>query len=148
ADVISLMERRQTRYTARSWQADYERALRAAVGARQVDAFLRRLAVGWAEVVRALAETAEPIYETIDVRARAMADNLDWISADTGETAGVLIFAHRGHMAGAPSRDASGRELGPAGAYLRQRHGDRLVSVANLVADGRYGGCRNTSARR
>lgn len=148
ADVISLMERQQTSYIARSSPADYEWALRAAVGARQVDAFLRRLPVGWSEFLRAFAEMAEPIYETINVRARAMADNLDWIIGQAGETAGVLIFAHRGHMAGAPSRDSSGRELVPAGAYLRQRHGDRLVSIANLVADGRYGGCRNTGARR
>ena len=50
ADLVALLERRRTMYTqnlAEEAEDDYEWALRAAIGARQMDDFLRRIPLGW-----------------------------------------------------------------------------------------------------
>src|SRR5690606_19128023 len=47
----------------------------------------------------------------------------------------------------APSRDETGREVVPAGAYLRRWYGEELVTIGHMVAEGEYGGCRNAAVR-
>jgi erythromycin esterase-like protein len=46
-DLIILLERREAQYTAASTGSDYEWAYRAAIGARQVDGWLRQIPLRW-----------------------------------------------------------------------------------------------------
>jgi erythromycin esterase len=130
ADLVTLLERRQAPYEAASTVNDYQWAYRAAIGARQLDSWVRQTPLGWEPSNK---QTGFFSVAT-DVRDRAQADNLDWIVKQEGPSGKVLVFAHRGHLSSVP---VSGREV--AGTYLRRRFDSRLVTIGNLIGKGEVG---------
>jgi erythromycin esterase len=148
ADLISLLERSESRYTELSSAEDYAWACRAAVGARQVDAWLRHVPIGWQPVREPSVLRSEQIDFlpfARDTRDRAQADNLDWILAREAPLGKVLVFASRYHLSAAPvkasfwSVDGRDRVQEVAGIHLRRRLGDRLVTIGNLIGEGEAG---------
>ena len=79
ADLVSLMERQRFAYIERSSKDDFDWAERAAIGARQTDTWFRRMPAGW-KLEDGLAWTRY----AMQVRDRAMADNLEWVRSQTG----------------------------------------------------------------
>jgi erythromycin esterase-like protein len=132
--MISLFERREVTYVANGSSTDYEWAYRMSIGARQTDAYLRRIPGGWTGGQPAW------IYEALQVRGRAMADNVSWIIDQLGKEKRLLLFGHRVHMAAVPMV-AGGARI-PLGAYLRQKYGNEVVALGNVVGEGEVG-CRD-----
>jgi erythromycin esterase len=139
-DMISLLERRELTYSANGSATDYRWAYRSAIGARQTNAILRRIPAGWTR-------GGQPgwLLEALQVRSRAMADNVSWIIDQLGNDAKVLLFGHRVHIAAAPVT-AGGRRM-PLGAYLRQRYENEMVAIGNLVGNGEVG-CKDLPTAR
>jgi erythromycin esterase len=151
ADLIALLERREAPYQAVSGADDYAWATRAAIGARQVDAWLRQIPLGWQPspvAVNLESEQTRFLRTARDVRDRAQADNLDWIMTQEGPRGKLLVFAHRYHLSTTPVHVSgvqhSGAEQPGAqhvsqevlGTYLKRRFGGRLVTIGNLIGDG------------
>ncbi len=146
ADLVAMIEARQAEYTAASTPEDYQWAERAAIGARQVDCWLRQVPIG----CRATREQLRFLDFASDLRDRAQADNLDWIIRREGPAAKVLVYAHNGHLSKAPitwhwrpvgdSGGAGGAYAhAVAGTYLSQRLGTGLVTIGNLIGKGQIG---------
>lgn len=138
ADLVALFERNEHKYAAASTYDDYEWAYRAAIGARQVDSWLRQVPVGWkplsGPITHPFKET-EFLSVAADVRDRAQADNLKWIIQREGK---VLIFAHRYHLSMTP---VNANWLGQSsqqvmGTYLKRHFGGQLMTVGNLIGGG------------
>ena len=139
ADLISLLERRELTYSANSSPTDYQWAYSMALGARQTDAYLRRIPIGWT------GGQQDWVYEALQVRNRAMADNVSWIIDQLGKEERVLLFGHRVHMAAAPV--VTGGRRTPLGAHLRKRYGNEMVAIGNLVGEGEVG-CKDQPTAR
>ena len=149
ADLLTVMERREADYTAASSPSDYAWAHRAAFGARQTDEWLRQIPLGWRPVmsngqIDYRGENARFLATAQDVRDRAQADNIGWIVEREKPRGKILLFAHRYHVSAAPVTTAWTLGNGwqqvkqePAGTYLRQRFGDRLVTLGNLIGNGK-----------
>lgn len=145
ADAIGLLERCQLQYEAASTAEDFDWALRAAIGARQADQWLRQLPNGWKpsrEAPRFPSEQTRFLSLASDIRDRAQADNLDWIIDREGPAGKVLVFASRFHLSTAAVRTtwsaAAGEGQVVSGMYLRRRHGPRLRVIGNLIGQGEY----------
>ncbi len=129
ADLIGLLERRATRYTEASSAEAFAWGHRHAVGARQVDTWLRLLPVN---------DRPDNYAEHHAYRDWAMADNIDWIRSREGPNARLMIFASRFHIAGAPVLVSSPRISSSTqgsitlGSHLRARYGDRVVLIGNI----------------
>lgn len=141
ADAIALLERKEGAYIAASGVADYEWALRAAIGARQVDAWLRQIPWGWQpprDWAHLSEEHARVLANLTAARDRAQADNLDWIREREGPTGKILVYGHRYHLSAAALRwSCTGDIPHPvAGTYLRRRHGEQLLTIGNLIGAG------------
>jgi erythromycin esterase len=138
ADLIALLERRRLDYIDKSSQSDYDWGQRAAVGARQVDAWWGRTPIGW-KVADGFAWSPS----AMKTRDRAMADNLEWIVDRLGPTGRVLVFASVNHIAATPLEypDKPERNAVPFGTYAKARFGPDFISVLNLVANGEIINC-------
>lgn len=138
ADLISLLERHRFEYIRRTSKNDYEWAEGAAIGARQMDAFLRLMPVGWKAT-----DGFDWEDEAELVRDQAMADNLERILSQLGPRARVLVFAHVAHVASTPIHypDAQDAVMVPFGEYARARFGDRFINILNLVVGGEVENC-------
>ena len=141
ADLVSVLERREAPYQAASSVNDYEWAYRAAIGARDADAWLRRIPTGWQpsnDPVSILDERMRFLSSARDVRDRAQADNLEWIIRQEGPLGRILVFAHRYHLSTksvkAPGVEQPSQEV--MGTYLRRRLGERLVTIGSLIGAG------------
>jgi erythromycin esterase len=144
-DLVGLFERRQARYTDASSHTDYEWAYRAAIGARQADAWLRQIPLDWhpsREPVD-LAHVEFPPFFSIatDIRDRAQADNLDWIIRREGALGKVLVYGHSYHLSNTPLKPHWARQDAREvmGTYLRRHLGKRLVTIGNLIGGGALG---------
>jgi erythromycin esterase len=150
SDLIALLERRERLYIGRSSEEDYEWAHRSAIGARQVDNWLRQFPVGY----RAIGGQLKTLFMAGDARDRAMVDNLEWIVNREGSRGKVLVFAHTVHLSADAASfswklSTSGAEpphgkidhylQQVAGTYLRQRFGKKLLLVGNIVGHGAVG---------
>lgn len=137
ADMISLLEREESHYIGRSSASDYEWAYRAAIGARQVDNWLRQIPLGWKPTREGmLFQSKKNIYmaEQTDVRDRAQLDNLEWIGRREGSDAKTLIYAARYHLSMAPDEWLWWqKQQQVVGTYLKRRYGARLVTIGNLI---------------
>jgi erythromycin esterase len=144
ADLVSLMERRKFAYIDKSAKEDYEWAERAAVGARQTDTWFRRMPLGW-KVADGFAWTQE----AIDVRNRAMLDNLEWVLGRLGPRGRVLVYAASGHIGAAPMQFPTGplRETVPFGVYARDRFGSDYIDIVNLIMGGEIIYCSSNPRR-
>jgi erythromycin esterase len=133
ADLVSLMERRQFAYIAKSSKDDYDWAERAASGARQTDSWFRQMPLGWK-----LEDGLEWTRYAMQVRDRTMADNLDWVRGRLGPRGRVLVFAASGHLASTvvqvPTQPM--REMIPLGSYIKDRYGSDFINILNLVVNG------------
>jgi len=138
-DIIHLLERREASYSANSSPSDYQWGYRAAIGAQQMDGWLRQIPLGW---VPSDGFTSFFSVST-DIRDRAQADNLDWIIQQEGPAGKILVFASRYHLSKVPvfrgeaQSGATGQEV--AGTYLHRRLGVRMVTIGNLVGQGKIG---------
>jgi erythromycin esterase len=148
AELVVLMECSEARYVAASTRNDYEWAHRAAIGARQVDSWLRRrLPADLCNHSAPQAMNGEPLRAALraeETRDRAQADNLEWIVRQEGRHGKVLIFAHRYHLSTAPvirnlPNEGVETKHEVAGTYLRRRFGKRLVTIGNLIGQGEAG---------
>lgn len=143
SDLITLLERQQAVYTAVSSANDYEWAHRTALAARQVDGWLRQVPPEWQATSKPDARPREEssfLAVATDVRDRAQADNIGWVIEREGPSGRVLVYASRYHVSTAPLATAWwGRRQQVAGTYLRQRLGDRLLTVGNLINKGASG---------
>jgi len=146
ADLVTLLERCEARYTAASSVTDYAWAHRAAVGARHVDAWLRQVPVGWRHVGDPRKPRTEHISffpVALDVRDRAQADNIEWIVRQEGPSGKILVFAARYHLSAAPVKSSfwrmngTEREQEVAGSYLRRQLGSRLLTIGNVIGQAR-----------
>lgn len=144
ADLVSLLEREEARYVAASSPGDYRWAYRAAIGARQIDNWLRQFPPGADEEGAWLpaGEAFRFFSAATNVRDRAQAENLEWILREEGPDGKVLVFAARFHLSAMALRarftpDSGEHEQQVAGTYLRRRLGHELVTVCNLIGRGR-----------
>jgi erythromycin esterase len=144
ADLISLMERQRHAYVVRSSIDEFSWAERAAIGARQTDAWFRTMPLEW-KLEDGLAWTRY----AMQVRDRTMADNFDWVRGQLGPGARVLVFAASGHLASTSVRipAAPFQEMVPLGTYLKDRFGSNYISILNLVANGEIKYCSATPQR-
>ena len=147
AELIGLIERREAQYIATSGVHAYRWGQRAAIGARQVDSWLRQIPRDWrpsSAPLRLPNDNAQFLLTAEELRDRAQADNLEWIVQQEGPSGKILVFGHRYHISAAPvKRDyGDGRESHhqAAGTYLRRRLGTRLVTIGNLIGHGKFGG--------
>ncbi|HET9448397.1 MAG TPA: erythromycin esterase family protein [Steroidobacteraceae bacterium] len=133
ADLVSLLERRRFAYIDASSKEEYEWAMRAAVAARQTDAWFRRMPIGWK-----LADGFAWTREAVNVRDRAMLDNLEWVLGRVGPRGRVLVFAASPHIAATPIEypDGALRETVPFGVYARERFGPDYLAILNLIVGG------------
>ena len=146
-DLISLFERSESRYTAASMVEEYDWAYRAALGARQMDSWLRQFPLKSATRTNRL----QALIAAGDTRDHAMAANIEWIARQEGPQGKILLFAHAVHLSTAPvgflwrAQDgglnkASGRyEQQVAGTWLRRLFGNRLVTIGNIIGEGSVG---------
>jgi erythromycin esterase len=141
SDLISLLERREITYTASNNKSEYEWAYRAAIGARQLDSWLRQFPLDWCpcgDPSQFTAEQAEVISNASDVRDRAQADNLRWIIDREGPEGKVLVFGHNQHICAAPflSVFTGLREHTGMGTYLRRCLGPGFAAIGNVIGSG------------
>lgn len=145
ADLVSLLERQQLAYIAKSSKEDFEWAERAAIGARQTDTWFRRMPLGWR-----LEDGLDWTRYAMQVRDRTMADNLEWVRRRLGTRARIVVFAASGHLASTPVQlpNQPAREMIPLGAYVKQRFGSDVISILNLVANGEIVYCSANPRRQ
>jgi Erythromycin esterase homolog len=138
ADLVSLMERRRFAFVDKSSKEDYEWAARAAIGARQTDAWFRRMPIGWK-----LADGFAWTREAIDVRNQTMLDNLEWVLGRLGPRGRMLVFAASPHIAATPMKYPEGplHETVPFGVYAKDRFGPDYFTVLNLIMGGEIAYC-------
>jgi len=145
-DLVSLFERGEARFQEATDSSRYAWAYRAAIGARQVDSWLRQVPLTWKPSVPPLQHPSEQtrfLSVATDVRDRIQADNIEWILQKEGPGAKVLLFAHRYHLSAAALRTnlfwpatAGFSEQHGAGTYLRKRFGEQLLTIGNLIGSG------------
>lgn len=135
ADLVSIIERNELAYVPASSAENYAFGLRAAIGARQTDDFLRhRLPPAWSP-----ADGPPQGAGAQEGRYRAMTDNFEWILDQIGEDGKILVFASRFHISGAPVAVGDNPPDLPFGVDLRRRHADELVAFVNLIGEGVIG---------
>lgn len=145
ADLGALMERQTFAYIARSSAEDFEWAERAAIGARQADTWFRTMPLNW-KPSDGLAWTRY----AMQVRDRTMADNLEWVRSRLNPRSRILVFAAIGHVASTTQVQvplSANLDMIPLGAYVKERHGNDVVNILNLVANGEISYCSATPPR-
>jgi len=137
-DLVSLMERQRFAYVGKSSKEEFDWAERAAIGARQTDTWFRRMPLGWK-----LEDGLEWTRYAMQVRDRAMADNLEWVRGRLAPRARVLVFGAVGHLATTVVQVPASpfRETIPFGSYVKDRYGPDFVNILNLVANGEIKYC-------
>jgi len=142
-DLKTLLEDNRQKYTNAAGGQTYAWALRAAVAALQVDAWLRTIPTTWRPSAGPLTfpdEHTAFLAAARDIRDRAQADNLQWILEQEGPDARVLVFAHRYHLSKVPvSIHWNGTRIQETlGTHLARRLGSRFYSMCNALGRGEY----------
>lgn len=139
-DLIDLIDRSERDWVNRVGFDKFKWARRTAVSARQVDAFLRHMPVGWtpAESDSLSSQELDAFACALNGRDRAQADNLEWILEQEGSAGKVMIFASRYHVSATPVELVNFGIQQVAGTYLRDRLGDRFTIISNAVGSGFY----------
>ncbi len=138
ADVVSGMEARQLTYIDKSSKEEYEWGKRNALVARQVDDSMRRIPLDAKG-----RDYKSYIGELFAVRDHGMLENARWIIDRLGPNTKILFFAALAHIANAPYVEDDGPHV-PFGAYMKRHYGNEIVTIGNLAAGGRIGGCPRT----
>ncbi len=142
-DLIALFETSESHSLSAPHRECHGRGLRAALGARQVDLWLRQIPLTWQPLDPGQAlifpsDTTAFMSAATDVRDRAQADNVAWILGQEGAGGKLLLFAHRYHISGSfitPSWTGN-RVQAVMGTYLKRRLGRRLITVGNFISRG------------
>jgi erythromycin esterase len=139
SDLITLLERREGELSSADAE-DYKWGYRAAIAARQTDAWLREIPLGWLPSTGTVEFPSEQtlfLSRASDVRDRAQADNMEWIVSQEGAQGKVLVYGHRFHLSAAPVQVSwTGQHQQVMGTYLRRRFGPLLVTIGNLICSG------------
>lgn len=142
-DVICSLENKEAHYVAASTARDYEWGYRAAIGARQIDNYLRALPLDWRPMGASEPWSDEQLAIVTaqgNVRDRAQADNLDWIIRREGAAGKICVFAHWAHLISTPilvsCPGGAQHEARVAGTYLAPRLGKRLLLIGNVIGHG------------
>lgn len=119
-DLVTLYERHQVAWIARTSTLAYQRAYHESVVARQMLTYLRAGGEG---------------------RDIADAQNLRWVLEREGPRARVFVFAHNGHLSKRAPLDQPSRKPGqalrsPMGELLRDYLGDDMVVIGSLFDQG------------
>ncbi|MEJ0039580.1 MAG: erythromycin esterase family protein [Gammaproteobacteria bacterium] len=144
-DLVALFSRNQARYSAASTDQEFAWGYRSALAARQSDEWLREVPLGW-QPAAGMDRAPGFLSVAADVRDRAQADNIDWIVEQEGSFGKVLVFGARYHLSNAPlvtdwfepEPRTYGRQA-VSGTYLKERFGPGLVTIGNLVGEGKSG---------
>jgi erythromycin esterase len=153
AGLIAAMECHEAQYINASTPSEYEWNYRAAIGARQVDDWLRiRCAAGEGSDAAPGALSGAALSAALraeESRDRVQADNLEWILRQEGPQGKVLVFGHRFHLSRAPVTrcllgEATEVPHYSAGTYLKRRFGEQLITIGLLV--GESGAARTSEA--
>lgn len=147
-DMISLISRREFSYTRQTSAYDYAWGKRAAISARQVDSWFRRMPENWV-----LADGLDWHAESQIIRDQIMADNVDWVQEQLPDDARIMVFASNPHMAATEWTNPSWFEAPadsdavstPFGAYAKSRYGDDFVTIFNMVSEGEIYFCGATN---
>jgi erythromycin esterase len=141
ADLVAMLKRREWDYVEASSRSDYDWAYIAALGAQQIDDFLRFVPLGWTQR-DGFAWADEGAFLQRD---RAMMDNIDWILDQLDRDARILIFGAISHLLPVPlTRPGSEQQqipVVPVGVYLNQRYRGDVLTIGNIIADGEIGNC-------
>ncbi len=150
ADLVTMLETRRPEFIAATTKADFERARRHAVNARQLDAYF-----GCAP--QASSDSAADYRAQSMMRDAAMAENLRAVLQQEGTRGGrMLLFAHNWHIKKRASVTEAFPEQFPGepgttmGQYLQSTLGDQLVVVGSTfhrTADGTITGPPVTNTR-
>ncbi|MBL8271390.1 erythromycin esterase family protein [Steroidobacter sp.] len=115
-DLVSLFERYQVLWTAKSSSDAYQRAYRHAVAARQLVAHFRMKGQG---------------------RDIAAAENLRWVLEQEGPKGKVFVFAHNSHVAKWRMLPADDEQLHSTMAeFIHPQLGNDIVVIASLYHRG------------
>jgi erythromycin esterase-like protein len=149
ADLVTTLETRRPEFIAATTKADFERARRHAVNARQLDAYF-----GCAP--HASSDSAADYRAQSMMRDAAMAENLRAVLQEERSRGRILLFAHNWHIKKRASEKEAFPEQFPGepgttmGQYLQSTLGDQLVVVGSTfhrTADGTITGPPVTNTR-
>lgn len=138
ADLVSLVQRHRVEYAAESSELDYTWGEQAAIAARQVDAWFRRMPDDWR-----VSDGFEWTPDAMRVRDRAMAENLEWILGHLEPRGRILVFGAIAHVAATPLHvgGTDSPPIVPFGLHVKSRYHDHFVSMLNLVSGGEIAIC-------
>jgi erythromycin esterase len=143
SNLIALIEQRRFSYINQSSKDQYEWASRAAVGARQIDTWFRLMPEDWTP-----SGSYEWTTQGIQVRDRAMADNLQWILSRLEPSDRILAFASVTHVGTTlmqfPDRPY---QLESFGSYAKALYGSDFVNILNIVNGGEIAMCASDPSR-
>jgi len=129
-DFVDLLAACRVDFIARTTEADFDRALRHAVNARQLDTYFGR-------APKASADAAADYREQSMARDAAMAENLRAVLQRERGRGPILLFAHNWHVKKRASIKEAFPEQFPGepgttlGQYLQSMLGDQLVVVGS-----------------
>lgn len=147
ADLVAWIERYESQFIGKSTPEAYAWAHRSAIAARQTDDWMRRCPPGWMTTSQQGLPAGwlpEFFSQTMDIRDRAQADNVQWILEREGRAGKLLLFASRYHLSAAPVKVSwqpyvqETYQYG-AGTYLRRRFGAEFVTIGNLIGRDEVG---------
>jgi erythromycin esterase len=137
SDLVGQIQRREWAYVQASSRADYDWALVAALGARQIDTFLRFLPLSWVRE-----DGYEWAGEAGLYRDRAMMENMEWILSQLGDDDRVLLFGALTHLSAVPViHEIDEQQQVSFGVYLNQRYSADIVTIGNVISNGAIGNC-------
>lgn len=137
SDLVGQIQRREWAYVEASSRADYDWALVAALGSRQIDTFLRFLPLNWAREDGYGWASEAGLY-----RDRAMMENMEWILSQLRSDDRMMLFGAGGHLSALPvGNELDEMQQVPFGVYLNQRYAADIVTIGNIISDGAIGNC-------
>jgi erythromycin esterase len=144
-DLISLIEHRRFQYIKKSSPSDYEWSHRAAIGARQVDVWLRTMPLDWKDK-----DGHQWMANATQTRERSMADNLEWVADQLEPGSRMLVFAAVNHMITTAKQFNSTPDLDlyPFGIYAKERFGKDFVTILGWYGGGQIANCFNSKHPR
>lgn len=132
ADLRAILAMNEGAFTAQTSRAAFDHAHAQASAAHQADRWLRRFPVGWTPDMG-------PVLDTVTAADLAKLENIQWIVQRQHAGAGVLVFAHFGHIATTsvtvrlPDREMP---LPPmVGAFADIRYDDAYLVIGHLIGE-------------
>jgi erythromycin esterase len=138
-DMVDTLQLNQLSYESISAIDDYEWAYQSAVAALEDDQIFRQTPIS---PTAGKQEGKLSIWDGVglNIRDRAMFDNIEWILKREGPQGKVIIFADDVHVAMQPvmrgfAKDGKA-EIVPFGAYLHREYGDKYFSIGSAIGSG------------